>query len=119
MNSVVSTIPTDIDTVEILKLKKKLPQYELEGVTLDIRQGFAYLKDAKKADQTQTNQLSLALTEKEKQYQALKVQIDSLNSQKWLSKQIYRELKAQYPSINSVVLQSALKSYDTSQVAVG
>jgi len=107
-----------IDTVEILKLKQKLPQYELQGVTLDIRQGFAYLKNTEKADKTQTHQLSLALTEKEKQYQTLKIQIDSLNSQKELSKQIYRELKAQYPSVNSLVLQSALKSNDTSQVAV-
>ncbi|MBS1538829.1 MAG: TIGR00341 family protein [Bacteroidetes bacterium] len=102
-----------IEEKEIQSLKSKLKGYNLDNTTLEIRQGFAYLQDNK--DNDESNQLTLALNTKEKQIQTLRRRLDSLDSQKQLSKQIYDELKAQYPPIQSCVLQPAISNTDTTQ----
>lgn len=102
-----------IEEKEIQSLKSKLKGYNLDNTTLEIRQGFAYLQDNKNNDES--NQLTLALNTKEKQIQTLRRRLDSLDSQKQLSKQIYDELKAQYPPIQSCVLQPAISNTDTTQ----
>ncbi len=96
---------------EIEKLKSKLPNYDLHNTTLTIRQGFAYLKDDKSDDQT--NQLTLALNEKELNMRALQSKLDSLSFEDSLSMQIYRELKVQYPSLKSCILQPAINYTDS------
>lgn len=102
-----------IEEKEILILKSKLSKYHLENSSLKIQQGFAYLKDNK--NDIQTNQLSFALAEKENQVQLLKNKIDSLISQNQFSQQIHKELKVQYPSIQSCILQTAINHTDTTQ----
>ncbi len=81
-----------------------------------IRQGFAYLKDENQNEQT--NQLTLALNEKENQIQLLQNQLDSLNSQNKLGKQIFNELKTQYPSVHSFILLQAINNTDNEQIPV-
>lgn len=88
-------------------------QYNLENCTLKIQQGFTYLKDNK--SDVQTYQISLALTEKEKQIKILQKKIDSLNSQNQLIEQIHKELKTQYPFIQSCILQTAINHTDSTQ----
>jgi len=102
-----------IEEHEISNLKGELSKYNLEEFTLKIQQGFAYFNDNKSYDQT--NQLTLMLTEKDKQIQRLQKKADSLASQKQLSYQIHKELKTQYPFIQSFILQTAINNTDTTQ----
>lgn len=105
-----------IEEKEVSILKSKLSKYNLENSTLTIQQGFAYLKDNKTDEQT--NQLTLALTEKENQIQLLQNKVDSLTSQNKLSQQIHKELKTQYPFIQSCILQTAINHTDTAQQTI-
>jgi uncharacterized hydrophobic protein (TIGR00271 family) len=95
-----------IEEKEISLLKSKLPQYNLEKATLEVRQGFAYLDEKK--DDAQATQLNAAIGEREKQIHFLKLKVDSVNSLNQLGQQIYRELKAQLPSIQSSILQKGI-----------
>lgn len=105
-----------IEGKEISNLKSKLTKYNLENSTLIIQQGFAYLKDNKANEQT--NQLTIALTEKENQIKLLKKKIDSLTSQNNLSQQIHKELKVQYPFIQSFILQNSINHTYTIQQTI-
>lgn len=100
-----------IEESEIEKLKSKLPRYKLEGTKLTIQQGFTYLKDNN--SDKQTNQLSMALSENEKQIRAQQKVIDSLVYDDKLSEQIHKELRAQYPNIRTTILQNSFQHQDT------
>lgn len=102
-----------IEEKEIITLKSKLPNYNLEDFTLNIQQGFAYLNNNE--DDGQTNQLTFALNEKTEKIQLLQKEIDSLTAPNKLSNQIYRELKTQYPLIESSILQTSILHRDTIQ----
>jgi uncharacterized hydrophobic protein (TIGR00271 family) len=103
-----------IDEKEIELLKSKLPQYNLQNAALDIRQGFAYLNEDE--NNQQTNQLTLALVEKEKEIRLFKSRLDSLDNQKNLGNRICEELKVQYPSIQSCIVQKAFTGSDSLQI---
>lgn len=97
-----------ITTEEIELLKTQLKKYHLEKASLEIKQGFAYLSDKNNSiENEQLNQLTLALEEKEKQGKFLQSRIDSIDYQQKQSAQLYRELKAQYPTLKNAVLQPA------------
>ena len=102
-----------IEESEISKLKSKLPNYDLQNTTLKIQQGFAYLNT--KDNDDQTNTLTLALNDKELQIKSLQNKIDSLNAQKQLAKQVFYELKTQYPDIQSCILQESVNQTDSTQ----
>ena len=92
-----------IEKDQINKMKNKLPKYDLDTSVLKIRQGFAYLKEEKQNEQT--NRLSLALSQKDDKIEYLQSQLDSVESQKKLSIQVFKELKIQYPYIQSCILE--------------
>ncbi len=105
-----------IEAKEIAQLKSNLRKYNLDTMALQIRQGFAYLKEEKQNEKT--NQLTLALSEKENQIHLLKNMTDSLNSQNKLSRQIFSELKTQYPSVQSFIFQQVINNTDTEQTPI-
>ena len=96
----------EISKEEIGTLKSKLKNYNLTDVTLEIRQGFAYLKNENKNENSQINQLTTALAVKEKEVQGLKDELDSINNQNKISKQIFAELKINYPDLKNAVIDS-------------
>ncbi len=100
---------------EIAALKSKLPNYGMDTGCVEIRQGFAYLKDEKQNEQA--NQITLALTEKDNQITLLQNRIDSSVSQQILSIQVFKELKVQYPVIQSCILQPVTSMSDTLQTS--
>jgi hypothetical protein len=100
-----------IEDKEISILKKKLSTYKLENTSLNIQQGFAYLKD-NKVD-TQTKSLTLALSEKEKQIQYLQSINDSLMLQHQLGVQIQKELSTLYPTVQTCIIQQIDSRTDT------
>jgi uncharacterized hydrophobic protein (TIGR00271 family) len=104
----------EIQEKEIEKVKSQLKKYDLKGANLEIKQGFAYLKE--NTDNTlspEYTQLSAALEENAKTTLAMKVQTDSLQAEQNLSKQLFAEIKAQYPAVNSAFLQPARLVTDT------
>lgn len=100
-----------IEEEEITLLKSKLLKYELETSALEIKQGFTSLKD--NSGDLQNNQLTLSLSESNNKVEMLQSKIDSLDDQSKLSKQIYSELKIQYPFIQSSILQTAISNNDS------
>ncbi len=94
-----------IEKTEIDALKRKSGRYGIDSSCLEVRQGFAYLKENREKEDKQTNQLTLALSERELQVRLLLSKLDSLNNQKMLSEQVYKELSAQYPALLSAVIQ--------------
>lgn len=99
---------------DIEKLKSKLKNYNLQNTGLTIRQGFAYLQPDNKGE----NHLTLALNEKEKQIQQLQIRLDSLAFQQELSRQIFDELKTQFSSVQSIVLQPSYSVSTDGQKAI-
>lgn len=105
-----------IEKKEIISLKGKLSKYNLDSSALEIRQGFSYLKENKGDEQT--NQLTAALSEKENQIQLLQNKLDSLNVEKSLSEQIFKELKVQYPVVQSFILNQTINNTENEQHSV-
>lgn len=96
----------EITPEEILQLKNELKKYSLASASLEVKQGFAYLAEDKDPQQNeQVNQLAKALSEKEKHEKKLQLKIDSIEYFVQLGKQVYAELKAQYPSLKNAIIQ--------------
>ena len=96
------------------KLKSKLVKYNLDNCNLKIQQGFSYLNESN-SNNDQENTLSNSLNEKSKQLELLTFKLDSIYKQKDLSKQVYKEIKAQHPSVESIILQSSTLIADSIQ----
>jgi len=106
----------EITREEIDGLVKLLKRYDLDGTTLDVKQGFAYLSENKAAIEKneQVEQLSQALAAQEEKQQKLQAAADSVKRGELLSLQVFREIKAQYPSIKTAVIQPSLVLTDSS-----
>ena len=96
-------------------MKKKLPIFHLENTTLEIKQGFANLKD--KED---INPLAAELLAKENQISAIKEDLklktenlDSVQLIREIGGQVYKELKAQYNVVSSLTMQPGVKHTDS------
>jgi uncharacterized membrane protein len=93
-------------------LKLKLNKYYLQDCNLKIQQGFSYLNE-KVSNTDQENLLTATLNDKVVHIQTLKFKLDSINKEKDLSTQVYKELKAQYPTIESFILQPSVLIKDS------
>jgi len=105
----------EIPATEIERVKGNLDKYNLENTTLEIKQGFAYLKEQMNGEKTEVQQLSKALQEKDVLERSYQNKLDSITQKEVLSAQLFAELKAQYPSINTAVIQPAKRWGDTSK----
>ena len=90
----------EIKPAEIEKLKNKLKNYELEGTKLEIKQGFAYLKEEKKLNQV--NPLSDVLAQKEKELEIMNNKIDSIRTDSLNYIQLIKEAKTIYPDLKNI-----------------
>ncbi|MDQ3142126.1 MAG: TIGR00341 family protein [Bacteroidota bacterium] len=104
-----------IEEKQIAELKSKLGKYNLSNSNLQVKQGFAYLQDNKGKE---TNQLSLALADKEKELQQIQNTLDSINQHQHLSRQIFKELKAQHNEVSSFSIQQSLNITDSTQANI-
>lgn len=95
-----------ISETAIAQLKNKLKDFDLAGASLEIHQGFAYLATVNKPDenQEQADPLNLILKTKDKQLDSLKQQSDSSKNFSLLGKQVFKELKAQYPDLKEALI---------------
>ena len=104
----------EIKPAEIEKLKNKLKNYELEGTNLEIKQGFAYLKEEKKLNQV--NPLSDVLAQKEKELEIMNNKIDSIRTDSLNYIQLIKEAKTIYPDLKNISI-SPIVSADNYSVA--
>ena len=106
-----------ISQPEIDVVKSKLKNFGLDTSTLIIRQGFAYLAENFKKDNLneEAKKLNAALEEREKHLISFKAAEDSIIQLKETSRQVYAELKAQYPLLKNAVLQPTIIFKDSIQ----
>lgn len=95
-------------------LESRLDNYELEDCHLKINQGFSYLNESTQ-DNEKDNFLTKTLNNKTKQVELLSYKLDSIYKQNQLSKQIYKEFKAQHPTVKNMVLEAGIIIEDTIQ----
>ena len=98
------------------ELRSKLEKYDLTSTKLEIKQGFAILNGTK--DDERSKQFEAVLNEKEKELKSLKDKAASIDTERSLGKQIFDELKAQYPSISSCAVQRDVQNSDSEQTPV-
>ena len=104
----------EITTADIETLKSHLKKYEIDGTSLDVKQGFAYLTEKhNKLEDSQPDQLTLALQSKEHEIKILQVKLDSIGNTQKLNNQVYTELKVQYPELKSAILQPSILHTDS------
>ncbi len=94
-----------IGETAIEALRAKLPAYELGKAKLEIRQGFSYLRAEADGEDDQTKHLAELLKERDAQVQALKNKVDAANANAALGRQVFEELRTQYSTIASCVIQ--------------
>ena len=103
----------EITKSDIEHLRAQLIKYNLENTLLDVKQGFAYMDEDKSSNNgQQLNQLNFLLTERQKIQDSLQQVIDSLRSRA-LSIQLFKEIKAQYPSLKNVIVQPTFLTGDS------
>ncbi len=102
-----------ISDAEIEALKNKMSKYGLGDAKLEIQQGFTYLAGPQQSDQDK--QITALLNEKEKELTALKSKVAAEDAETALGKQIYNELKAQYPTITSCIVEQAVNNVGSTQ----
>ncbi len=103
----------EIGSDQISELQSKLKYYDLDGTKLEVKQGFTFIKDAGSEDRL--TQLTLAMKRMEEERLMIKVDLDSLTDQSKLSKQVFMELKTQYPNITEAIIQPVTINIDSVQ----
>lgn len=96
-----------IDSSVIAGVNKKLSGYNLINTKLEIRQGFAYLGDNKEtADQNRKDDdLANAIKQQELYNKSMQQQLDSIAGIAEKGRQVYAELKAQYPVLKNAIVE--------------
>lgn len=102
----------------IAALKNRLPLYNLHSAELEVKQGFASLSESKMEQKNeQLQQLTAALKAAEEKNELLKKRADSIQSMQNMSAQVFREIKAQYTTVQSAIIQPSVSYSDSSATA--
>lgn len=107
----------EITLEEKQNLAGKLKRYGLGDATLEIKQGFAYLSENNTDEKDEQYKIiSSALEEKDKQQKLLQLKLDSIYNFRQQSRQVYAELKVQYPSLKKIIIQPAMAVTDSADI---
>jgi uncharacterized hydrophobic protein (TIGR00271 family) len=93
----------EIRPSEIDSLRARLVYYQLEGVELEVKQGFAYL--ASRAG-SEREMVGKALDDQSKLVDSLQKSVQHLEGRASDASQVFRELKTQYPQLTDAIIQS-------------
>lgn len=106
----------EISPAQISALKTSLNKYDISGTTLEVKQGFAYLAEENNNEKNeQLVQVTKALEIEEKKARDLQKRMDSIKNLQNLGYQVYKEIKSQYPVVNSAIIQPVQVINDSSQ----
>jgi uncharacterized hydrophobic protein (TIGR00271 family) len=103
-----------IEEKEIKMLESKLKNFNLTKTTLEVKQGFSYIKETE--ENSLLNNINQASAQKDLIIKQLQVQIDSIHTTQQLSEQVYKELKAQNTGIISAIVQPTFVYTDSTTV---
>ncbi|MEO7177188.1 MAG: DUF389 domain-containing protein [Saprospiraceae bacterium] len=99
----------EISSKDIANLTAEMKKYDLGAAKLEVKQGFAYLTETNsKLPNEQTVQLTQALAVKDAKEKELQSQLDSLAKEDQLGRQIFFEIKAQYPMVKKAIVQPSI-----------
>jgi len=108
----------EITEEQIRRLESRLPFYQLDNASLEIQKGFSFLKLNKeispKTDE-QATKLGILLKKSEEEKALMRIRLDSINNQKLLGRQIFDELKVQFPEITEAIVQPVVTFRDSVQ----
>jgi uncharacterized hydrophobic protein (TIGR00271 family) len=93
----------EISKEEIDGFRSKLLAYGLNDTEVEVNQGFAYLGDEEKLGEKK-QMISLALDDQTRKIDSLRKRLDEVNDQQLNAKQIFLELKTQYPKLRNAVI---------------
>ena len=100
-----------ISESQIDSVTKQLKKYNLEDTKLNIRQGFAYLSN----NSVEDKELNSGLNSQMLELQTIKAKYDSVLSAQATTQQMIKELKVQYPQINSFVFEKITYYTDSTE----
>ncbi len=103
-----------IEEKEIKMLETKLKNFNLTNTTLEVKQGFSYIKETE--ENSLLNNINQASAQKDFIIKQLQVQLDSIHTTQQLSEQVYKELKAQNTGIISAIVQPTFVYTDSTTV---
>ena len=103
-----------IEEKEIKMLETKLKNFNLTNTTLEVKQGFSYIKETE--ENSLLNNINQASAQKDLIIKQLQVQLDSIHTTQQLSEQVYKELKAQNTGIISAIVQPTFVYTDSTTV---
>ena len=103
-----------IEEKEIKMLETKLKNFNLTNTTLEVKQGFSYIKESE--ENSLLNNINQASAQKDLIIKQLQVQLDSIHTTQQLSEQVYKELKAQNTGIISAIVQPTFVYTDSTTV---
>ena len=94
---------------EVIKqMQSKMIKYDLDSISLEVKQGFAYLSEfGHDKENEQQKEFTRALVAKDEQINILTEQLDSTKRQDSISTQIFAEIKSQYPEVKNAIVQHA------------
>lgn len=91
-------------------LKSKLPAYGLENGELEIRQGFALLSGSTETpEDEQALRLTAIIAAKDEELKKTQAAAAAVDAKTGLGRQVSTEIKAQYPSVRSCVVELTSK----------
>ena len=92
----------------------------MQGASLEVKQGFAYLADETGTKQDeQMAQITDALSTEAEKTKFLQDRMDSIENDKKTGYQVYQEIKAQYSSVRSGIVQRSEILTDSNAVRNG
>jgi len=97
-----------------------MKKYDMQGASLEVKQGFAYLADETGTKQDeQMAQITDALSTEAEKTKFLQDRMDSIENDKKTGYQVYQEIKAQYSSVRSGIVQRSEILTDSNAVRNG
>lgn len=100
-----------LDSTEIEALRSKTSDYRLDDAVVEVKQGFAFLSDKQLNEKVM---IGKAIDDQGRQVDSLKKELEMLKGKKHDTRQVYQELKTQYPQIREAVIQQVTPVSDSS-----
>ncbi|HLO81767.1 MAG TPA: DUF389 domain-containing protein, partial [Chitinophagaceae bacterium] len=103
----------EITEPEISELKSRLSKYKLKGTELEVRQGFAYMDKKKGEGDEKERVMATALTKEAREADSLRKALSLIKEEKQNARQIFSELKIQYPGLKEAIIQPVVPVNDS------
>ncbi|HMO62907.1 MAG TPA: DUF389 domain-containing protein [Ferruginibacter sp.] len=101
---------------DIQRLKRRTAYYGIDSAALNIRQGFSLLPESKLNESDEKLKMLMRAFEQKEKKEAEKIASDS-TGQGTLARQLFQEIKVQYPGLQQATIQEVLNVSDSNRAA--